>query len=61
MNGFRSPEGDRHCRQLLEDREGDIYVNTGAQILRFDPTSRQLVCAIPGINPTKLVLYQKLY
>ena len=54
QDGFEripQPEGDRHCRQLLEDREGDIYVNTGAQILRFDPTSRQLVCAIPGINP----------
>ena len=63
QDGFEripQPEGDRHCRQLLEDREGDIYVNTGAQILRFDPTSRQLVCAIPGINPTSSY-YTKSY
>ena len=54
QDGFEripQPDGDRHCRQLLEDREGNIYVSTGTQILRFDPTLRQLVRAIPDINP----------
>ena len=42
QDGFEripQPDGDRHCNQLLEDREGNIYVSTGTQILRFDPAS----------------------
>lgn len=63
QDGFErisQPDGERHCRQLLEDREGNIYVSTGAQILRFDPTSRQLVRVIPDISPW-LSYYAKSY
>ena len=41
------PGRERYCKQLLEDKKGNIYLNVGTQLFRFNPETGRMECVIP--------------